>query len=398
MMPHFPSRLLFISLLVLLPATLAHADTASVSIQSLTPGTAVEASSTLTFVAAAQGFINPTYSVTDSTPTSGGTSGHIDAIGDFSWTPTIYDAGWHSLLVSVTDTSSHNASTTVSILVKNNNLLVTQLTPGTLVGAGHPVSLKVLAPGFQSPVFYVFDSAWQSTVSAATINSTGLFTWTPATSDVGTHTLTFTASDIYGHQGTITQSIFVFVPSVTIQSVTPSGSVPAGKPLTFTATSTLPTPVYSVSDVYSGTTTLSASAITAATGLFSWTASTTDIGVHTITVRVTDAAGNSASNTISLAVVAPVAVTSAVSTVAPTPPAAHPTSSYLFTTALTLGSRGTAVTELQKRLVSLGFLAINPTGYYGPATVTAVKKYQTQHKLSPVGSVGPATRKALNAK
>jgi peptidoglycan hydrolase-like protein with peptidoglycan-binding domain len=69
---------------------------------------------------------------------------------------------------------------------------------------------------------------------------------------------------------------------------------------------------------------------------------------------------------------------------------------YVFTKALSSGSSGTEVLELQKRLKSEGYLTATPNGNYGPATVAAVKAYQKAKGLSQLGTVGPGTRAALN--
>lgn len=56
------------------------------------------------------------------------------------------------------------------------------------------------------------------------------------------------------------------------------------------------------------------------------------------------------------------------------------------------------VTELQKVLIAHGYLKIAaPTGYFGPATLAAVKQYQSANSISMTGFVGPLTRAALNA-
>lgn len=72
--------------------------------------------------------------------------------------------------------------------------------------------------------------------------------------------------------------------------------------------------------------------------------------------------------------------------------------SYNFAADMTIGSTGQDVLELQKTLISLGFLQIAaPTEYYGPMTAAAVKLYQTAHGIPATGFVGPLTRAALNA-
>ncbi|MBP9757388.1 MAG: peptidoglycan-binding protein [Candidatus Pacebacteria bacterium] len=57
----------------------------------------------------------------------------------------------------------------------------------------------------------------------------------------------------------------------------------------------------------------------------------------------------------------------------------------------------TDVRELQKRLIALGFLNAEPTGYYGSGTEAAVKKFQTKNGLPATGYVAKITRVVLNA-
>src|SRR6476469_5913900 len=52
---------------------------------------------------------------------------------------------------------------------------------------------------------------------------------------------------------------------------------------------------------------------------------------------------------------------------------------------LTVGSSGTAVKQLQRKL------GVQVTGYYGPQTKRAVKHFQRAHRLAADGVAGPAT-------
>lgn len=299
--------------------TLAEAQYGSPSLSvSGSSGTAVDVGSLYFFAVSAQGISDPQYVVTDQNPASGGTVGTIDKAGSFMWKPTIYDAGWHTLVVSATDILGHAASTTISVLVRNNDLLLTSLTPGTTVTVGATTSATVTAPGFVSPSYTVYDGMLHTSIDPTKMSSAGVFTWVPKTDDIGVHTVTFAASDTNGHNGRLTKTITV---------------VPVAAP--------------------------------------------TSAPVAATTSAATGAAGS--------------------------PAATAPTSSasgapaFAFTANLASGSRGRSVTELQKKLSSLGFLSAAPTGYYGPATIAAVKKYQKTHGISQTGTVGPATRKALNA-
>jgi peptidoglycan hydrolase-like protein with peptidoglycan-binding domain len=56
---------------------------------------------------------------------------------------------------------------------------------------------------------------------------------------------------------------------------------------------------------------------------------------------------------------------------------------------LSLGSKGQAVSEVQK------VLGIEPTGYYGPVTARRVREFQANNDLRVDGVVGPQTRSAL---
>jgi len=73
-----------------------------------------------------------------------------------------------------------------------------------------------------------------------------------------------------------------------------------------------------------------------------------------------------------------------------------PAARYQFNKNLSLGSIGTDVSELQKRLISEGVYTGPINGRFGPLTEAAVKKYQSLHKLSAVGIVGILTRTVLN--
>jgi len=63
---------------------------------------------------------------------------------------------------------------------------------------------------------------------------------------------------------------------------------------------------------------------------------------------------------------------------------------------LSPGSKGTAVTQLQKDLSTLGFYTNSIDGYFGPKTEAAVLSFQKSANLKADGVVGPITKKALN--
>jgi peptidoglycan hydrolase-like protein with peptidoglycan-binding domain len=67
-------------------------------------------------------------------------------------------------------------------------------------------------------------------------------------------------------------------------------------------------------------------------------------------------------------------------------------SCVVLTKALSKGQENSEVLTLQQFLVDGGYMAAKPDGYFRASTVTALKKFQIANGLSPVGSVGVATR------
>ena len=69
-----------------------------------------------------------------------------------------------------------------------------------------------------------------------------------------------------------------------------------------------------------------------------------------------------------------------------------------FTVFLGLEDEGEDVRELQELLKCLGYFPADQaiTGYFGPITEEAVKKFQSANDIDTFGYVGPLTRAALN--
>ena len=63
--------------------------------------------------------------------------------------------------------------------------------------------------------------------------------------------------------------------------------------------------------------------------------------------------------------------------------------------ALSAGDRGYDVYVLQKKLVSLNYLSITPSGFYGEDTVNAVKAFQKANELTADGKAGAIVRRYL---
>ena len=383
------------------------------------PVGAVTASTIIMFGVSGSGVVNPVYSVSDGYSGQGATRGTIDNAGYFTWTPSVYDGGWHDLTFSVTDATNAVATTSVRILVAATNVFAQDIAPGTTIAVGRTLTFTPYAPGFTAPTFVIYDRTSGSSITPSTMNaSTGQFSWTPAQDDIGTHTLLLNATDSNGNSAQKSFTISVINPKVSVTSF--NSVVGVGSLSLFTAISSgLINPSWSVTDTPSGnaTTTSIVAGDVSSSGVFSWTPKTSDIGTHAITITATDIYGNTASITVTIFVTASSAntLTTAVSPALPSTPsqiitaqtatvapsaanAAAPQSSttYQFSTYLSLGSKGAEVTALQQALTQKGVYDGPVSGYFGAMTKTAVEAFQKTHGLSSVGSVGPQTRALLN--
>ncbi len=67
---------------------------------------------------------------------------------------------------------------------------------------------------------------------------------------------------------------------------------------------------------------------------------------------------------------------------------------YILTRYLGAGDEGLDVFSIQIILTRLHFFdpSVTPTGFYGPATVAAVKLFQAEHNIMTTGNIGPLTR------
>jgi peptidoglycan hydrolase-like protein with peptidoglycan-binding domain len=279
----------------------------SVSIQNLSPSSSVIVGQTVSFNVVTNGFNSPSYSVSDSFGSSGVTNPNISS-GNFSWTPSSAQTGVHTITITVTDSSGHSASASETITVAaassagttgSGGATIQGLSPGNTVIVGNPVSFTVAASGFSNPVFTAQDSFGGSSMSNSDMNSAGYFSWTPNSSDIGTHTITIYVNDSSGHSGNVTLAITVQTPNIAITSITPGSTVTPNTVLSFTVSPAgFTNPSYTINDSFSGTSISNADINSS--GAFSWTPATNQTGTHTITVYATDSAGHSANTSITV--------------------------------------------------------------------------------------------------
>jgi peptidoglycan hydrolase-like protein with peptidoglycan-binding domain len=376
--------------------------TGNAAIQGLSPGTTVIVGQPVTFTVAASGFSTPVFSLSDSFGGSTVSNSAINSAGYFSWTPGTSDLGTHNITIYVNDSSGHTGNVTLSLTVNTPNISVTSINPGTSVLPNSTLSFTVSQAGFTNPSYTLSDSFSGTTITNSDINSSGYFSWTPTSGQMGSHTITIYATDAYGHSANTQVTISVNSgTSVTLTAPQPNSSVSAGTTVTLSAYSygfTSPT-YYAVQDSFPGSS-LTGAALNASGG-FSWTPTAADVGTHTITITVSDAYGHTGSAQTTITVAAGSGSTlsqleAALAQAEAKLSQAEGSSSLTFSSYLSMGMTNAEVTQLQNVLEQQGYFSGTVSGYYGSLTEAAVKKFQAAHGIQQLGVVGPATREALN--
>jgi hypothetical protein len=394
---------------------------------------------TLTF-SVNESVVNPTVTILGHTIGVNGTG-----LGPYTviYTPVTGDAqGTVNATIMFTDMNGNSGSATVNVLSNgagsngNSSGYITSNanSPGILY-SGNSITFTLVPSTPQPNARSVVGSyngvpiSWYTTNNGATY--TGIYTVSAGQSNT-TYPLQISAVSFIDQYGNTLGPFSGSDVQKTITATAATGPVTVYQTAAVTTPTTNQTPSYGFVSTVAGTIRYGgdcSSPTTSATAgqntvVFNALAS----GTHSnCTITVTDAAGN-VSNQL---VVSPFTTGAAVTTPAPVPaatstsdadltsqltslqnqlatlkaaqtgqtdgtPSASVSSSYKFSTLLKSGSNGTAVLELQKRLIQEGFLKAAANGHFGPATEAALKKYQTAHGLRAVGQLGPSTRVILN--
>lgn len=295
----------------------------------------------------------------------------------------------------------------IKVSADNPTVSILSLSPGTDVNVGAAVTFIATAGDFTNPNYNIIDSFNPTTITSANINAaTGVFNWTPASTDAGSHNIAIIVTDSLGHTASVNQIIKVATNSLSVTSISANNNTIATGETLIITTGRLggfsDSRTYTVTDSFPGTT-MNNSFINSS-GTIIWYPALTDIGQHVLTITVTDSNGHTASASQSviviMGIIPPVVAVPVVAPAASVVPvlqlnANKPT--FTFSKFLSQGAQNNEVKKLQKLLAGQGFYAGPVTGYFGALTKAAVKKFQTANNISPFGYVGPGTRLALNA-
>lgn len=363
----------------LLPST---ASAFNINIGTISPNRKVPVGTTISFT-----FDTDTsdikYTLTDTLPGSTLSNSHIN-FNTFSWTPQSQDMGTHSVTITAFDSVGIRRTLSEEFVVTEASGVLIKNAINTSLYPGETVSFSVAANGFISPVFSVQDSVSGSSLKSSSIDSFGNFNWKPNSRDVGVHNLQVTVSNVQGRRETVYQT--VVVKGVQVESV--PATLRSGIQVSF------PVKIYGMSNVtYRIRDTLRGNTIDSArieNERFVWTPSAQDVGSHSITVTAID--GNSISeHTFGFTV-----TSNNQNNTEPSSEVKQVVSKILFKKDIRVGSTGTEVRELQKRLTSEKVYTGPINGVFGPQTKKAVQLLQKKHKLPQTGIVGPQTREVLN--
>ena len=399
----------------------------SITITSVLPGAQIMPGTKYSFSVAQTGFTNPTYIVGDSF--SGSTVGNvtINSSGNFSWTPSTSDNGEHTITVYASDSSGQSNTANVFVRVGAGPTLTAQsISPGTNIVPGQALTLTVSPTNYTPSGFSVTDSFPGSSISNTNINTSGQFSWMPGGDQVGKHVLTFQGIvGAFGQSATTSITVNVFgsggVPAETTTSTPAPSATPSDSALSALQAqlALLNSRIAAQSAVTPSSSTAPASAFGSFTA-YLYQGMDSDEVTHLQTVLKQqelfsgDINGHFGPLTVAavkkfqeahgltqLGVVGPStrAALNALDSGAVAGASTDTSTSsdkYVFENFIALGQRGTDVTELQKRLISLGLLMGDATEYFGTMTEAAVKAFQNAHGLDTKGYVGIGTRAALN--
>ncbi len=254
---------------------------------------------------------NSTVKVFDGATLLGSVS--ADGTGAWSYTTVALANGAHSLTATATDSAGNNsaASAALSVTIDTTAPVAPSIasfsTDSGTVGDGitNDNTLTLTGTAEANSTVKVFDGA--TLLGSAIASGTGAWTYTTAALANGAHSLTATATDAAGNNGTASAALSVTVdttapvaPSIASFS-TDSGTVGDGITNDNTLTLTGTAEANSTVKVFDGATLLG-SVSASGTGTWTYTTAALANGAHSLTATATDAAGNTGTASAALSV------------------------------------------------------------------------------------------------
>jgi peptidoglycan hydrolase-like protein with peptidoglycan-binding domain len=349
------------------------------TVQSISPGTTTPVGGAVTFSVTSPGFTSPTFSVRDQFSPSTVTTDCINSSGTFTWTPVKSQVGTHLIKVIIRDSHGLYAEVAQTIVVEDGALSLSGFTTGDSVVVGKPMTFIVTAKGLVNPSYTSLDNfPGGSKIALDSISASGLFSWTPTSGEVGVHNITIKALDTYGNAASIHVDVRV-APVATLAPVVPTSTPGTGGAVYVFATN--------LALGSSGSDVLQLQQFLAQRGFLTATPNGT-YGPMTVAAVKKFQSKNGLSPVGAVGPGTRALLNASFSSGA----------TFYFTKPLVLGVSGPEVIELQKRLISLGLYSGVVSGLFDDGTLGAVKKFQALKGLEQIGSIGPSTRAALNAK
>jgi len=221
----------------------------------------------------------------------------IDPVtGNITWRPSLSQTGLQNVKIVVTDVAGAYGEQSYTIMVTDRRPAPNQ--PPNLLSINNQtihVGEKLVIPCVAIDVDH--DTLTWSLIGQPTgmvINSTGVITWTPTATDLGTYQFTVRVTD--GKTAPVERNVTVIVIPAPIPPnnkpvISNIGTLSVEEGSTFTTTVAATdadndTLRYSLDSAPAGMT------IDQVTGQVQWTTSENDIGEHTVVVRVTDGKDN----------------------------------------------------------------------------------------------------------
>lgn len=186
----------------------------ALSIQNISPeGGSLFPSNAVTFSVGTQGYVSPTFSLSDSFAGSSISNSNITAGGNVSWTPTSNDVGPHNILITVRGSNGRSDTVYQSFTV---NGIALQNISDTHATVGSRFTFTIAPYGMNNPSYRVGDSAVNNSIDSSAFSGNS-FSWTPLAQDAGTHILTINATDASGNSSRTRMTVMV-VPVVSSAS------------------------------------------------------------------------------------------------------------------------------------------------------------------------------------